>query len=344
MTIQKEKYGQIDGGKNVYCFTLKNEYGIEVKILNYGGIVSSIKTPDRKGQLKNIVLGYDSLQKYIEDKHYLGAIIGRYSNRIANGQFTLNNTMYTLAKNNPPNHLHGGNVGFDKVLWDASIKTNEGRISLELSYLSKDMEEGFPGNLNTNVSYTLTSANSLDIRYRATTDKTTIVNLTNHTYFNLSGTFNKSILDHEMQIFARRMLPINKFLIPNGEIVEVENTPFDFRIFKTIGNDINTNNQQLEFALGYDHCWVLENQNSGVRCIAKAYHKKSGRTLEVFSDQPGVQLYTGNHLNGHYQSRTGFCLETQHYPDTPNRHKFPSVILKSGETYVTKTSYKFSVA
>ena len=341
MYIQKNNYGVIDDGISIDCYTLKTKHGIEVKIINYGGIITSIKTPNKNGLLENITLGFDSLSKYLEENPYFGAIIGRYGNRIANGKFILENTLYTLAKNNPPNHLHGGDSGFDKRTWKATSKTNKDSVSLILNYISKDMEEGFPGKLHTTVRYTLTSENSLDIVYEAKTDKKTIINLTNHAYFNLSGNFNRHILDHELQINADKMLPVNEFLIPTGEMSPVENTPFDFRNFKPIGKDIDTDNKQLKLGFGYDHCWCLHHPNKGVRKIASAYHKKSGRLLEVFSDQPGVQFYTGNHLKGNYRKRTGFCLETQHYPDSPNQKKFPSVVLCPGEIYSSKTSYKF---
>lgn len=342
MFIKKEKYGKINGKSSVFCFTLKNNHGIEVKILNYGGIITSIKTLNKKGHIENIALGCDTLQQYIDDTSYFGAIIGRYGNRIANGTFCLDDTQYSLVKNNGINHLHGGNIGFHKVLWNATTISSKNSVSLALDYESKDMEEGFPGNLKTSVTYTLTSNNSLDIRYEATSDKKTIVNLTNHTYFNLSGNFNNTILDHEIQINANGVLPVNNYMIPTGEIKSVENTPYDFRELKTIAKDIYTKDKQLEFGLGYDHCWVLENQNQGVRLVAKAFHKDSGRLIEVFSDEPGIQFYSGNHLNGKHQFRTGFCLETQHYPDSPNHKNFPSVELKPNEIYTSNTSYKFS--
>lgn len=343
MTIQKEIYAQFNKDKIIYSFTLKNKRGVEVKILNFGGIITSIKTPDKKGYIENITLGYDSPQQYIDDNSYLGAIIGRYGNRIANGKFILEDISYTLAKNNPPNHLHGGLMGFNKKIWKASSKINKDSVTLTLNYLSKDMEEGFPGNLITTVSYSLTSDNSLEIVYEAKTDKKTIVNLTNHAYFNLSGNFNSDILDHHLQINGNKMLPVDEFLIPTGDMDLVENTPFDFRTFKPIGKDIYANNKQLKLGLGYDHCWCLNNSDQGVRKVASAYHKKSGRLLEVFSDQPGVQFYSGNHLSGDYQKRTGFCLETQHYPNSPNQKKFPSVVLCPGEIYSSKTFYKFLI-
>ena len=343
MTIQKEIYAQFNDDEIIYSFTLKNKRGVEVKILNFGGIITSIKTPDKSGHIENITLGHNSLQHYIDDNSYLGAIIGRYGNRIANGKFILEGVLYTLAKNNPPNHLHGGHMGFNKRIWEATSKINKDSVTLTLNYVSKDMEEGFPGNLYTTISYSLTSENSLEIVYKAKTDKKTIINLTNHAYFNLSGSFSNDILDHQLQINATKMLPIDEFLIPTGDMALVENTPFDFRTFKPIGKDIDVDNKQLNLGLGYDHCWCLNNPNKGVRKIASAYHKKSGRLLEVFSDQPGVQFYTGNHLNGKHQFRTGFCLETQHYPDSPNHKNFPSVELKPNEIYTSNTSYKFLI-
>ncbi|QCX37619.1 galactose mutarotase [Aureibaculum algae] len=343
MTISKSKYGTTPSGISVDCFTLKNKNGVEVEIINYGGIVKSIKVPNKKGTIENVVLGYDSLSQYINGDSFLGATIGRFGNRIANGKFTLDGKEYTLALNNAPNSLHGGDKGFDNVIWKATTKSDENSVSLVLNYLSVDMEEGFPGNLNTTVTFTLNSDNALDILYEANTDKKTIINLTNHSYFNLSGNFKNDILDHKLQIRADKIVPVNKNLIPTGELVSVENTPFDFRSFKIIGADIDADNQQIKFGFGYDHCWVLKNQNDDVRLIAEAYHEESGRVLEVFSDEPGVQFYTGNHLNGTHGKRTGFCLETQHYPDSPNQVNFPSVVLDVGETYSSRTAYKFSV-
>ena len=343
MTIKQKTYGTTIDGHSVDCFTLKITNGVEIDILNYGGVITSIKTPNKKGIIENIALNYDSLPQYIENGFYLGAIIGRYGNRIANGIFSLDGVEYTLAKNNGPNNLHGGIVGFDKAIWDARTKSTADSVSLILNYSSNDMEEGFPGNLNTIVSYTLKSDNTLEIDYKASTDKKTIVNLTNHSYFNLSGNCKNNILDHKLQIHADTFLRVNEFSIPTGETLKVEKTPFDFRAFKTIGDDIESDNEQLKLGNGYDHCWVLKNQNKGVRLIATAYHEESGRVLEVFSDEPGVQLYTGNFLDGIHAKRTGFCLETQHYPDSPNQPSFPSVVLNPGEIYSSKTSFKFSV-
>ncbi|MBJ2173574.1 galactose mutarotase [Aureibaculum sp. A20] len=343
MTINKSKYGTTPDGISIDCFTLKNKNGVEVEIINYGGIIKSIKVPNKKGVIENVVLGYDSLPQYINGDSYLGATIGRFGNRIANGKFTLDGKEYTLALNNAPNSLHGGDKGFDNVVWNATTKSDKNSVSLVLNYLSKDMEEGFPGNVNTTVTFTLNSDNALDILYEATTDKKTIINLTNHSYFNLSGNFKNDILDHKLQILGDKMLAVNKNLIPIGEPVVVSGTPFDFRTFKTIGDDIEAENEQMKFGSGYDHNWVLNNQNEGTRLIAKAYHEESGRVLEVFSDEPGVQFYTGNFLNGNHGKRTGFCLETQHYPDSPNQPNFPSVVLNVDDIYTSNTTYKFSV-
>ena len=277
MTITKKEYAITDHGDSIDCYTLKNVNGVEVSIINYGGIITSIKAPNKKGVYENIVLGYDSLAQYIETSPYFGAIVGRYGNRIANGQFSLDGKEYSLAKNNGPNSLHGGLKGFDKVVWNAATISNDDSVSLVLRYLSKDMEEGFPGNLETTVTYTLNSDNKLDIVYEATTDKKTIVNLTNHSYFNLSGSIDKNILDHQLQIDADSLVPVDEFMIPTGEIAMVENTPFDFRMFKAIGDDIDADNEQLKLGSGYDHCWVLNNQNEGFRLIATVYHESSGR-------------------------------------------------------------------
>lgn len=348
VTISKAAFGVTADSVQVDSYTLKNQQGMEVQIITYGGIITSLKVPNKAGVIEDVVLGYPTLAQYEKSSPYFGALIGRYGNRIAKGKFSLDGTEYTLATNNGPNHLHGGEKGFDKVVWSAEVLDDEG--ALKLSYLSKDMEEGYPGNLKTIVTYTLTEDNALEVFYEATTDKKTIVNLTQHSYFNLSGDFSKTILDHEIMINADAFIPVDKTLIPTGELKEVANTPFDFRTAKPIGQDIDVENDQLKNGLGYDHCWVLNNQNQGIRLTATAFDKASGRFMEVFSDEPGIQLYTGNFLDGTlpskqggtYAYRTGFCLETQHYPDSPNQKKFPSVVLNPGETYKTKTSFKFS--
>jgi len=349
ITISEEVFGTTRDSVSVKSFTLKNEKGMAVSIITYGGIITTLKVPNKKGVSEDVVLGYKSLASYEKATPYFGALIGRYGNRIANGKFSIDGKEYALKTNDGSNHLHGGVKGFDKVVWTAEVLKDKG--ALKLSYLSKDMEEGYPGNLNTEVTYTLTNDNTLEVAYQATTDKKTIVNLTQHSYFNLSGDFTKPILDHIVKINADRFVPVNRTLIPTGELKDVANTPFDFREPKTIGQDINADNEQLKRGLGYDHCWVLNDQNEGIRFTSSAYEPNSGRLLEVFSDEPGIQLYTGNFLGGTlpnkqggiYTNRTGFCLETQHYPDSPNQKDFPTTILKPGDTYSTTTSFKFSV-
>tara|TARA_R110000868_G_scaffold82268_2_gene232399 strand:- start:3827 stop:5011 length:1185 start_codon:yes stop_codon:yes gene_type:complete len=351
VTIEKHDFGETPEKEKVALYTLKNTNGIEINIMTYGGIITSLKTPNKDGVSEDIVLGYNSLDQYIKSSPYFGAIIGRYGNRIAKGKFAIDGTTYTLATNDGENHLHGGLKGFDKVVWNASEETDDDSVSLILSYLSKDMEEGYPGNLEVTVTYTLKNDNTLAIAYKATTDKTTVVNLTQHSYFNLSGDFSNSILDQEVEINADTYIPVNQTLIPTGELANVEGTPFDFRTMKTIGKDIEVANDQLKKGLGFDHCWVLNDQNTGMRYAAKAYDPISGRVLEVTTDEPGIQFYSGNFLDGTlpsknggtYAHRSGFCLETQHYPDSPNQKDFPSTILEPRKVYNSKTSFKFYV-
>jgi aldose 1-epimerase len=351
VSIEKNEYGTTPAGQKVSVYSLKNQKGMEVNILTYGGIISSIKVPNKAGVFEDIVLGFNNLEQYTNDNSYFGALIGRYGNRIANGKFTLDGTEYFLEINNLPNALHGGPEGFHRVIWTVEEAKSDDMAILKLKYLSKDGEEGFPGNLTVFVTYTLKNDNSLVVFYEATTDKKTVLNLTQHSYFNLSADFTKPISDHEITIDADKIVPIDAGLIPTGNLLYVLNTPFDFRKPKTIGKDINDENEQLKIGQGYDHCWVLNHQNKGNRFAASAYHKTSGRFLEVFTDQPGVQLYTGNFLDGTlparnggtYARRTGFCLETQHYPDSPNQKDFPTTVLNPGEIYKTKTTFKFSV-
>ncbi|WP_299528512.1 aldose epimerase family protein [Ulvibacterium sp.] len=349
--IEKSEYGTTPEGESVDLYTLKNGNGVTVDIITYGGIITSLKVPNKKGNLENIVLGYDSLDLYLEKNPFFGALVGRYGNRIAEAKFTLNDIEYSLAKNNGENHLHGGEKGFDKVIWKASQEKDQDFVALKLAYISKDMEEGYPGNLDVLVTYILTNDNTLRVLYEATTDKTTIVNLTQHSYFNLSGNFSETILDHEMMLNADHYLPVDEELIPLGELASVKGTPFDFTTPKTIGADIEKDHEQLKIGIGYDHCWVLNGQDTGLRSIARVYHPESGRVMEVFSTEPGVQFYTGNFLEGtlpkkgggFYGQRSGFCLETQHYPDSPNKPDFPSVVLNPGEKYTSETSFQFSV-
>ncbi|ASV29215.1 aldose epimerase family protein [Maribacter cobaltidurans] len=350
VTITQSDYGETQDGEKVTMFSLKNEGGIEVDIITYGGRITSLRTPDKDGNMENVVLGFDDLAQYEKDNPFFGALIGRYGNRIAKGKFSIGEEDYTLAQNNGENSLHGGIKGFDKQVWDAKTEEGNDSVSLILTYLSKDMEEGFPGNLSTTVTYTLHNNNSLDVLYEATTDKATVVNLTQHAYFNLSGDFSNTILDHVVEIDADAYLPVDSGLIPTGELRPVEGTPFDFREPKTVGQDISEENEQLKLGGGYDHCWVLNDQQAGFRKVASAYHPATGRFLEVSTDEPGIQFYTGNFLdgtlpapnNGIYGKRSGLCLETQHYPDSPNQEEFPSVVLNPGEKYVTKTTFKLT--
>lgn len=332
-------------------YTLKNNSGIQIKITSYGGIITSIIVPDRDGKMADIVLGYKNAGDYKNaiEQLYFGAIIGRYGNRIANGHFSLDGKTYSVAKNNGENHLHGGTTGFDKVDWDARFVETDNAI--ELIYLSEDGEEGYPGNLRLKVTYRLTHEDELVVDYYAVTDKATPVNLTQHSYFNLKGEGNGSILDHELMLNSGKFTPVNGELIPTGNISSVEGTPFDFTSAKTIGLDINQNDEQLSYGGGYDHNWILDKTGSkdGMSLVARVYEPDSGRCLEVHTTEPGVQLYSGNFLNGRlkgksgktYQKHGGFCLETQHYPDSPNRSNFPSTILRPGEEYLSTTVFKF---
>lgn len=354
MSITQEPFGKLADGTETILFTLRNAQGVTAKISNYGGIVTHLLVPDQQGTLEDVVLGYDSLAGYLKETPYFGAIVGRYGNRIAKGQFVLNGQTYKLAKNNGQNHLHGGLMGFDKVVWKAETsQTNDGSPVLTLTYTSKDMEEGYPGNLSTKVTYTLGQDNSLRIDYEATTDKATVVNLTNHSYFNLTGNTKRNVLDHEVTLNASKMVPVDASLIPTGQLLPVQNTPFDFTKSRKIGDAIDqTSDEQIKFGGGYDHCWVLNKPttNDSLTYVAKVIEPASGRVMEVMTTEPGVQFYTGNFLDGSivgkkgvaYQKRFGFCLETEHYPDSPNQPQFPSVVLQPGQTYTTTTIYKFS--
>lgn len=350
LAIKKVAFGKTKEGVSVEKFTLKNTNGVEVDIITYGGRITSLKVPNNKGVLENVVLGFDNIEDYENDNPFFGALIGRYGNRIAKGKFSLEGKEYTLAKNNDQNHLHGGDIGFDRVVWTATPIEGTENSSLKLTYLSKDGEEGYPGNLNVTVVYTLTKENALEVSYKAITDKTTVVNLTQHAYFNLSSDFSNEILDHDIVLNADTFLPVDATLIPTGQIKKVVGTPFDFTSAKKIGKDINLDNTQLKLGLGYDHCWVLNGTKGIMRFAASAYHEASGRFMEIYTEEPGIQLYSGNFLDGTlpmpdggtYAYRTGFCLETQHFPDSPNQKNFPSTVLNPGETYSTKTIFKFS--
>lgn len=350
MKITKQPFGTTSAGEAVDLYILKNDQGMEAAITNLGGIVVRLMTHDRAGNLADVVLGFDSLDGYLKDHPYFGAIIGRYGNRIGKGRFTLDGVEYKLAHNNGENHLHGGIRGFDKVVWRPQEAAAADGASLQLTYLSKDGEEGYPGNLTATVTYTLTNANELRLEYSATTDKPTVVNLTNHSYFNLAGQGEGDILGHTLTINAERFTPIDAGLIPTGELKSVAGTPFDFRQPHAIGERIGAKDQQLDFGKGYDHDFVLDGQVGVLRAAARVTEPKSGRVMEVLTTEPGVQFYTGNFLDGSlrgkggkvYAQRYGFCLETQHFPDSPNKPDFPSVVLRPGERYQTTTVYKFS--
>lgn len=350
LSIENSHFGTLNSGKKVQLFTLQNSKGMQVGILDYGGIIISLLAPDKKDQYSDVVLGFKSLDDYETRNPYFGAIVGRYANRIAGGKFSLEGREYQLVQNNGNNHIHGGTKAFDKVIWKAKPIEYKDRVSLELSYTSEDMEEGYPGKLVCNVTYTLTETNELQVTYQANTDKTTVVNLTQHSYFNLSGDFASPILDHELFISADEYVPVNKELIPLGDYASVEGTPFDFNTSKTIGKDIDDPHEQIQIGNGYDHSWVLKDYNSKIRMAARVIHPETGRTLEVFTTEPGLQLYTGNFLDdtlpakggGTYGKRTGFCLETQHHPDSPNQPAFPTVVLEPGQTYRSETLFKFS--
>ena len=348
--VNKEFFGKTTDGDDVSEYTLKNSNGMEVSVISYGGIITSWKAKDRDGNYKDIVLGFNDLSDYETRSPYFGALIGRYGNRIKEGKFSLDGVEYDLVVNNGENHLHGGLNGFDKVIWDIEKEVNDKSASLILRYTSRDMEEGYPGNLDVKVTYTLTNDDELRVRYEAETDKKTVINLTQHSYFNLSAGLSRDILAHQITIDANSYLPVDQTLIPTGEIKSVIGTPFDFRESKSVGDNIDEENTQLTFGNGYDHCWVLNKQDEGIRLVASAYDPLSGRLLEVSSDQPGIQFYSGNFLDGtleskdgaKYEFRSGFCLETQHYPNSPNQESFPSVTLNPGEKYDTKTIFRFS--
>lgn len=348
--MKKQPFGRTAEGQAVDLYTLTNQNGLEAAITNYGGIVVRLKTPDRSGQFADIVLGFDTLEDYLKGHPYFGAIIGRYGNRIAKGSFKLNGVEYKLATNNGENHLHGGLKGFDKVVWNARDVSTAEAPALELTYTSKDGEEGYPGTLHVTVVYTLTPANELKIDYAATTDKDTVVNLTNHSYFNLAGQGEGDILGHELMINASRFTPVDAGLIPTGELRSVEGTPFDFRKPVPIGARINQDDQQLKYGKGYDHNFVLDRTGDGLAFAARVTEPKSGRVMEVYTTEPGIQFYSGNFLDGSikgkggkvYQHRYGLCLETQHFPDSPNKPQFPSTVLKPGAKYQSTTVYRFS--
>jgi aldose 1-epimerase len=346
--ISRAPFGQTADGATVEIFTLRNRTGMEARIMTYGGIVVSLTAPDRNGKFVDVVLGYDTLSDYLKfNQPHFGALIGRYGNRIGGANFTLDGKIYTLAKNSGPNCLHGGLKGFDKVVWQAKPAETAGGPALELTYLSKDGEEGFPGNLSVKAVYTLTDDNELQLDFSATTDKPTVCNFTHHSYFNLAG--KGGVLNYEIQINASRFTPVDSTMIPTGELKSVDGTPFDFRKPAKIGARINDADEQLDFGKGYDHNLVIDKPSGQPGLLARVYDPQSGRVMEGFSTEPGMQFYTANHLNGvtgkggwNYMPRDAFCIEPQHFPDAPNRPQFPTTELKPGQTYRNTIIYRFS--
>lgn len=344
MQIIKTPYGKVNG-KEVSLFTLVNQAGMTVKVINYGGIITSILVPDQKGKTADVVLGFNNLDEYLQENPFIGALIGRYGNRIANGRFVLNGQEYRLAVNDGAHHLHGGVVGFHKVIWQAKEVQKEDSIGVELTYLAEDGEEGYPGNMSITVTYLLTKESELVINYMATTDQPTVVNLTQHSYFNLQGEGCGDILDHEIMIKASHYTEVDEGLIPTGKLIPVQGSAFDFTTSKRIGVDLR------KLGVGYDHNYVLDHPQAELGLAVKVCEPRSGRVLEVFTTEPGMQFYTGNFLDGtltgksgsKYTKHSGFCLETQHFPDSPNHPEFPSTTLNPGEVYKQTTIYKFSV-
>jgi aldose 1-epimerase len=350
LSITDALFGQTPDGR-VTKYTLENENGMQVSILDRGGIITNIIVPDRDGEMADVVLGFDKLEGYLDKYPYFGALIGRYGNRIAEGEFSLDGTDYTLAKNNGPNSLHGGLKGFDRKLWKATPLEEENRVGVEFAGVSPDGEEGYPGNLSVSVTYWLNNENEVLIDYEAKTDQPTPVNLTNHSYFNLKGAGSGDVLDHVLTLHAGAFTPVDSTLIPDGSKKTVEGTAFDFREPTTIGERIDSSSDQLKYGRGYDHNFVLDRTGAELEEIANVYEPTTGRTLEVETTEPGVQFYSGNFLDGTkigkentpYGFRTGFCLETQHFPDSPNQPNFPSTVLRPGEVYQSQTVYRFGV-
>ena len=353
-SVSKHAWGQMPDGRTVQMYTLANASGMTMRVSDYGCIIVSLTVPDRSGRRADVVLGYDRLEDYLKATPYFGSVVGRYGNRIAGGRFTLDEKTYTLATNNDPGgvpcHLHGGATGYDKVLWDSEAFVREGGVGVRFHYLSRDGEEGYPGNLDITVHYWLTDGRELRIEYEAKTDKPTPVNLTHHSYFNLAGHDGGPILDHQLMIAASHITPVDKGLIPTGKPMPVVVTPFDFTEPTAIDARIDADHPQLHYGLGYDHNFVLDRWDGKLRLAATVYEPKSGRFMEVLTTEPGIQFYCGNFLDGSnvgkgghaYQRRTGFCLEAQHFPDSPNQPQFPSTILRPGEVYRQTTVYRFS--
>jgi aldose 1-epimerase len=346
--ITKSAFGKLDDGTPVDLYTLRNRTGIEAKVITYGGIIVSLTTPDRNGKYDDIVLGFDSLASYVHDSPYFGAIVGRYANRIANGRFTLDGKTYQLPINNPPNSLHGGDRGFDKAVWEAAPFDRADGVGLVLSHTSPDGDQGYPGTVRAQVTYTLTDKNELSVAYHATSDKATPINLSQHSYFNLGGA-RRDVLAHVLTLNADRYTPVDSTLIPTGKLASVAGTPFDFRTPTAIGARINDNDEQLRYGHGYDHNFVLVRAATGLTHAAHVLEPTTGRTLDVYTDQPGLQFYTGNFLDGTLHGKQGhvygfryaLCLETQHFPDSPNEPSFPSTILRPGAAFASRTVFVF---
>lgn len=352
MDIVKSSFGKLKNGSEIFIFTLTHPDGSEVKITNFGAAIVSVKVPDNKGVIEDVVLGFDTIEDYENIRGFYGAIVGRYGNRIAKGKFTLEGVEYTLAINDGENHLHGGIMGFDRVPWTiATFSTDENSAGVRFSYLSKDGEEGYPGNMRTEVTYSFTLEHEVVIDYQITTDKATVKNVTNHSYFNLSGNLKSDILNHKLMLNAEKYTPVVKGLIPTGDYSSVEDTPMDFRKSFPIGARINEDNEQLKFGFGYDHNWILNGPEGEMKLAALVYEPVSGRLMQVFTTEPGIQFYSGNFMDGSHAGHSGriynyryaMCLETQHFPDSPNHNNFPSTELRAGEKYTSKTIYKFSV-
>ena len=350
MAVTQSTFGTTADGASVEAFTLTNAHGVEVRIIAYGAVIQSLKTPDRSGRADDIVTGFDTLAGYLDRSRYFGAVVGRYANRIANARFTLDGTTYELAANNGKNHLHGGRRGFDKVVWSGTPFERKDAVGVTLTYVSRDGEEGYPGTLHVSVRYTLTDRNELRIDYTAATDKATPVNLTNHSYFNLAGDGRGDILGHLLTIEADRYTPTDDTQIPTGELAAVDGTPFDFRLPTAVGARIDADNEQIRRGKGYDHNFVV--RGAGLRHAARLIDPASGRTMDVATTEPGIQFYSGNNLDGSavgkgghvYGRRTSLCLETQHYPDSPNQPAFPSTILRPGKEFASTTVFTFGVS
>jgi aldose 1-epimerase len=344
MSIVKERFGQTPDDKQADLYSLTNANGLKAKVTNFGAILVSMEVPDKNGNLTDVTLGYDTLDRYIKRSNFFGATVGRYANRIGGARFVLNGTEYKLTANSGSNHIHGGTKGFNAVVWDAKEIKTENSVGVTMSYLSKDSEEGYPGNLKCTVMYAITNNNELIINYEAETDKTTIVNLTNHSYWNLAGQGNGDVLGHELMIDADKYTVFDKGLIPTGEIRSVKGTPLDFTQPMTIGS-------RIAEAGGYDHNYVLNSGGGKLALCARVYEPNSGRVMEVYTTEPGVQLYTANSFNGSltgkagkaYIKHAGFCLETQHFPDSPNKPNFPSVVLEPGKVYTSTTAHRFFI-